>query len=194
MDNGSAGRGRVLLAIARASISTALGDVRKADEGPSWLLEQGACFVTLTQQQCLRGCLGTLEAHRPLLQDVKENARAAALRDPRFEPLTIGELDYTSIEVSLLTPKERVRFTSELDACAQLRPGIDGVLIEYGHYRGTFLPQVWDQLPSRVEFMTHLKQKAGLPVDFWAPDLSLYRYHVQKWSEADPLNKMKGTP
>lgn len=189
MDDAQTRRGQVLLQIARAAISSALGKPVSVDETPAWLQEPGASFVTLKRGQKLRGCIGSLEAHRPLLQDVKANAQAAALRDPRFAPLTLAELDRTQIEVSLLTPKEPLLFTSETDACEQLHPGIDGVLLEYGGHRGTFLPQVWEQLPSKTEFMRHLKQKAGLPQDFWADGIKLYRYHVQKWSETQASGK-----
>lgn len=184
MNEDMAKRGQVLLPIARSSISTALGKPFLADESKSWLNEQGASFVTLKQNQILRGCIGTIEAHRSLLSDVKANAQAAALRDPRFSPLRLSELDSIQIEVSVLTPKQPLTFTSETNAYEQLQPGIDGVLIEYGRYRGTFLPQVWNQLPSTHEFMMHLKQKAGLPRNFWAEDLRIYRYRVDKWSEA----------
>lgn len=175
--------GKLLPPIARAAIATALGQHMEADESAPSLQQPGASFVTLKHAGKLRGCIGSLEAHRPLLQDVKNNAQAAALRDPRFTPLTLAELADTQIEVSILTPPEPLTFTNEAHACAQLRPGIDGVLLEYGPYRGTFLPQVWEQLPTSAEFMRQLKQKAGLPPDFWADDLKLYRYHVQKWAE-----------
>ncbi len=185
MNKDMASRGQVLLSISRASISTALGKPLSTPESEPWLKEQGACFVTLKQDGKLRGCIGTLEAHRPLLADVKANAQAAALRDTRFSPLTLAELDETIIEVSVLTPKEPLTFTSEENACEQLQPGIDGVVIEYGRHRSTFLPQVWEQLPTTAEFMTYLKQKAGLARDFWAQDIRIYRYKVEKWSEAD---------
>ncbi|MBS1169260.1 MAG: hypothetical protein H6R01_178 [Burkholderiaceae bacterium] len=183
MDDDTEDRGRVLLPIARSSISTALGQPADADESAPWLAEPGACFVTLRQNRQLRGCIGTLEAYRPLLQDVKANAQAAALRDPRFSPLKRAEFSQIQIEVSLLTPKETLQFTSEAHALEQLQPDVDGVIIEYGRHRSTFLPQVWEQLPSVAEFMLHLKQKAGLPGDFWSEELAIYRYRVSKWAE-----------
>jgi len=179
----STDRGEVLLSIARTAISKALGLPHEADESLPWLAVHGACFVTLTQHGELRGCIGTLEAHRPLLHDVKANAVAAALRDPRFSPLTKAELSHTSVEVSLLTPPQAMEFRNEKDALAQLRPEMDGVILEYMHYRSTFLPQVWVQLPSADKFMAHLKHKAGLPVDFWSPEIRLSRYSVEKWKE-----------
>ncbi|MFZ4478989.1 MAG: AmmeMemoRadiSam system protein A, partial [Rhodoferax sp.] len=146
-------RGATLLPIARASISTALGRKLEAAEDARWLKEPGASFVTLTQQGQLRGCIGTLEARRSLLADVKANAVAAALRDPRFRPLTVTELAHTEIEVSLLSPMQPMQFESEAHALAQLRPGVDGLVFEYEHYRSTFLPQVWEQLPAAPDFI-----------------------------------------
>ncbi len=176
-------RGEVLLPIARAAISTALGHLKQAAENAPWLQEPGACFVTLTQQGQLRGCIGSLQAYRPLLADVKANAVAAALHDTRFSPLALADLARTRIEVSLLSPMEAVHFDSEIQALAQLRPGIDGVVFQFRSYRSTFLPQVWEQLPTPAEFMAHLKNKAGVPPEFWADGVQLQRYTVRKWQE-----------
>ena len=148
------------------------------------MAEPGACFVTLTRQGELRGCIGTLEAHRPLEQDVRENALAAAFRDPRFMPLARAEFDDVRVEVSVLSPHEALAAGSEKDALAVLRPGIDGVVFEYAHYHSTFLPQVWEQLPDPAEFMAHLKRKAGVPKEFWAEGVRLSRYTVSKWKES----------
>lgn len=189
----STDRGEILLSIARASISAALGRTHTADENAVWLQELGASFVTLTQDGQLRGCIGTLEARRSLLVDVKTNAVAAALRDPRFLPLTASELDRTEIEVSLLSPMQALRFNSEAHALDQLLPGVDGVVLEFGRYRSTFLPQVWEQLPTASEFIAHLKHKAGLPADFWAEGLQLSRYSVSKWKESDILPNMSAS-
>jgi AmmeMemoRadiSam system protein A len=176
-------QGKVLLPIARAAIARALELPHTADESAPWLAEHGACFVTLTQYGELRGCIGTLQAHRPLLADLKSNAVSAALRDPRFPPLTADELGITAVEVSLLAPAQVLEIRDEADACAQLRPGIDGVVFEYGSRRSTFLPQVWEQLPRPHQFMAQLKRKAGLPDDFWAEGVRLSRYSVTKWRE-----------
>jgi AmmeMemoRadiSam system protein A len=176
--------GITLLPIARAAISTALGQRVAAPEGADWLQDFGACFVTLTQQGQLRGCIGTLEAHRPLLIDVKSNAVNAATRDPRFRPLAAAELTVTEIEVSVLSPMQTMHYDNEEHALTQLRPGIDGVVLEFDRYRSTFLPQVREQLPTASEFMAHLKQKAGLPVDFWSEGMRLSRYTVSKWKES----------
>lgn len=183
--------GYALLAIARASIANALGREHAADEAAPWLQEPGACFVTLSQRGALRGCIGSLEARRPLVIDVKANAVAAAFHDPRFAPLQVQELEHTDIEISLLSPIEAMTFSNEADALAQLRPGMDGVVFEYERYRSTFLPQVWEQLADTREFVEQLKRKAGLPSGFWAPGVSLHRYTVSKWKEADLRNPVQ---
>ena len=180
-------KGELLLAIARASIAESLGVENDGypEQMSAWLLEDGACFVTLTQNGQLRGCIGSLQAHRPLIDDVKSNAKSAAFKDPRFEPLSADELAITEVEVSLLSATEPLQFSSEEEALAQLRPGTDGVIFEYGHHRSTFLPQVWEQLPATATFMAHLKNKAGLSADFWADEVKLSRYTVNKWKESD---------
>lgn len=184
-------RGRILLAIARESLADALkmggaGDraVRHHREHPEpWLREPGATFVTLRRRELLRGCVGSLRAYRPLAEDVWSNARAAAFSDTRFPPLTRDEFADINLEVSLLSPPEPLSVASEEEACRILRPGIDGVILEYREGRGTFLPQVWEQLPDPRRFLAHLKEKAGLPASFWHPDLRLWRYSVTKWEE-----------
>lgn len=177
--------GAVLLPLARAAIARGLGRPHAADDSAPWLREPGACFVTLTQQGALRGCIGTLEAHRPLLADVRANAVAAALHDPRFAPLSAQELEVTEVEVSLLSPMQTLAFGSEAEALSRLRPGIDGVVFEFGARRSTFLPQVWEQLPDSEDFMAHLKRKAGLPAGFWHEEVRLQRYTVSKWKESE---------
>jgi AmmeMemoRadiSam system protein A len=179
----TAGQGDILLPIARAAISMALNVPRTADESAPWLGDHGACFVTLTQQGELRGCIGTLEAHRPLLDDLKGNAMSAAFRDPRFAPLQVDELNDTRVEVSLLSSPQAMTYRDEADALDQLRPGRDGLIFQYGRYRSTFLPQVWEQLPQPHVFMAHLKHKAGLSPHFWAEGVRLSRYSVEKWKE-----------
>ena len=178
-------KGQALLAAARASIDSAFGrSSPPTHEMPGWQ-EPGACFVTLTREGQLRGCMGSLEAHRPWLHDVQATAQAAAFHDPRFVPLSLDEWANTRVEVSLLSPLQAMAFADEAHALAQLRPGVDGVLLSYGAHRSTYLPQVWEQLPSPELFMAQLKQKAGLPPDFWSPDLQLFRYTVSKWKESD---------
>ena len=186
--------GAVLLALARAAIGHALGvQGDAADPSDSvasattaqWLRAPGACFVTLTQGGALRGCIGSLEARRPLAEDVRANAVAAALRDPRFAALGQAELGATEIEVSLLSPQQALSFDGEADALSQLRPAVDGVVFECGTHRSTFLPQVWGQLPTPSVFMAHLKQKAGLPAHFWSKEVRLSRYTVEHWKESE---------
>ena len=179
-------KGEVLLPVARREIAGALGrQISPTDETQPWLHEKAASFVTLTMHQHLRGCIGSLEAYRPLLMDVKANAYAAAFRDPRFSPLSIAELDATEIEISLLSPQQAMSFIGEQDALAQMKPQVDGIVFEYGQYRSTFLPQVWEQLPNAETFMAHLKHKAGLPTRFWHDDVRIYRYTVSKFKEKD---------
>lgn len=178
-------RGKILLPIARAAISRVLNVPSAADETAPWLVEHGACFVTLAQAGELRGCIGSLQAHQPLLADIKSNAVSAALRDPRFAPLSAEELDITTVEISLLSAAQAMPVRDEADALAQLRPGVDGIIFEYGRYRSTFLPQVWESLAQPRLFMAQLKRKAGLPDDFWAEGVKLSRYSVAKWSEKE---------
>jgi AmmeMemoRadiSam system protein A len=175
--------GAALLIRARNAIAAEFGLPPAPEPDDPALHQPGATFVTLTQLGELRGCIGSLQAWRPLDEDVRSNARAAAFRDPRFAPLTESELAHTRVEVSLLAPAVPMSFASEDDAVRQLRPGIDGVILEWGMHRGTFLPQVWESLPEPRMFMAHLKQKAGLAPGFWAPDVKLSRYEVQKWKE-----------
>ena len=175
--------GEVLLPIARAAIAHELGRAIATSEDAEWLRRPGASFVTLKLDERLRGCIGTLKAHRALIEDVKANARNAAFRDPRFKPLCGEELDRLTVEVSLLSPLEAMMVADERAALDLLRPGVDGVVFEYGHHRSTFLPQVWEDLQEPFEFLATLKQKAGLPPDFWDPTVKLARYTVSKWSE-----------
>jgi len=175
--------GNTLLQLARAAIGERLGQPSPPDATHDLLHQPGATFVTLMQRGQLRGCIGTLEAHRPLAQDVRENALAAAFRDPRFQPLVLEEFDITAVEVSLLTSAVPMAFRDEADFMAQLRPGVDGIVFQYGRHRSTFLPQVWESLPEREQFMQQLKRKAGLPPNFWHAEVSIARYEVTKWKE-----------
>jgi len=181
-----AARGRVLLRIARESLTEALGLGVAADYRETWLQEPGACFVTLTRWGELRGCVGSVRAYRPLFDDVWLNARAAAFHDTRFPPVDRDELAELAVEVSLLSsPEPLPPFAREEEALAALRPGVDGLILEAGSQRSTFLPQVWEHLPDPKDFLAHLKQKAGLPTGFWSPDVQLQRYTVRKWVEGE---------
>jgi len=177
--------GRVLLPLARTAIATQLGLDRQDNEGPQWLLRQGACFITLMRDAKLRGCIGTLRAHRALADDVKANAVAAAFRDPRFPPIAAEEFPAVALEISVLSALEPMRFEDEPDALRQLRRGTDGLVFEYGHHTSTFLPQVWEEFREPADFIAHLKYKAGLPPDFWDSAVKLSRYTVFKWRESD---------
>jgi AmmeMemoRadiSam system protein A len=175
--------GHVLLPLARSAIAARLGLGQAAHDDRPWLRQQGACFITVKRDDKLRGCIGTLRAHRALADDVKANAVAAAFRDPRFAPLDAGELAAIALEISVLSALESMSFADEPDALRQLRAGVDGVVFEYGHHTSTFLPQVWEDIREPAEFLAHLKYKAGLPPDFWDRDVRLSRYTVFKWRE-----------
>jgi len=120
-----------------------------------------------------------LEARRPLAEDVVQNAFAAAFGDPRFPPVTEPEVDKLDIHISVLSPLEEMHFASEADLLRQIRPGIDGLVLEDGPYRGTFLPAVWESLPDKRDFLRHLKIKAGLPPDYWSNTLRVWRYTTE---------------
>lgn len=177
--------GEVLLPLARAAIATQLGLEHAAGAGRPWLTQEGASFITLMREGRLRGCIGTLRPHRALADDVKANAVGAAFRDPRFTPLTAAEFSAISVEVSVLSALETIRFGDEPDALRQLQAGTDGVVFQYGHHTSTFLPQVWENFSEPSEFLAQLKYKAGLPPDFWDPEVKLFRYTVYKWREVD---------
>jgi AmmeMemoRadiSam system protein B/AmmeMemoRadiSam system protein A len=180
------GHGGKLLKIARASIGGALGfEPRMPATDEPWLKELRATFVTLTQDDELRGCVGALEAHRTLAEDVAANARAAAFQDTRFAPLTRAEFTRTDIEVSLLSVPKEIEFECHEDLVAQLRPGVDGIILEYGERRATFLPQVWEGLPDPEQFLAHLKRKAGIPESLSRDRCRVKRYTVLKWCEVE---------
>lgn len=143
--------------------------------------QPAACFVTLHSNNNLRGCIGSLEAHLSMVEDVVHNADAAAFSDPRFPPLREDELAGLQLDISLLTPAEPMEFSSEQDLLNQLRPGIDGLILEEGYRRGTFLPAVWEQLPQPEQFLQHLKLKAGLPPNHWSENIRISRYTTQSF-------------
>jgi AmmeMemoRadiSam system protein A len=182
-------QGRLLVRIARESLAEALKIRQGQEQKPRtsydepWLQQPGATFVTLMEHGELRGCVGSIQAYRPLIEDLRHNARAAAFSDPRFSPVQPHELAHLSVEVSLLSPPEPFPVESEEDAVARLRPGVDGVILEHGPARSTFLPQVWEQLPDPRQFLAYLKQKAGLQANFWSPQLRLQRYTVTKYKD-----------
>jgi hypothetical protein len=177
--------GEALLQRARNAIASALERPVLPEAAHEAMQVPGASFVTLTIDSGLRGCIGSLEAFRSLEADVRANARAAAFRDPRFEPLSADEFARVRVEVSVLTPAEPLAVRDEREALALVRPYEDGIVLGFGGRSATFLPQVWEQLPEPREFLRALRRKAGLPADFWAPGLTLSRYGVSKWREVN---------
>jgi AmmeMemoRadiSam system protein B/AmmeMemoRadiSam system protein A len=176
--------GGMLLAIARTAIENSLS-VKEKKELPKtpWLDQAGATFVTLTMRGALRGCIGSLQAARPVGIDVADNARGAAFRDPRFPAMTAQEWPQCSVEVSLLGAAKPIRFADEADLLSQIRAGEDGLTLEHGGKRATFLPQVWESIPDKRAFLGELARKAGLPADTRLARCKVQRYRVAKWKE-----------
>jgi AmmeMemoRadiSam system protein A len=177
-------RDRTLLAVARASIEHGLRCGVPLEVDPSAfapeLREPRATFVTLRADGALRGCIGSLEAHRPLVADVAHNAFAAANRDPRFSPLHPSECPRVELHVSILSPPEPIRFRTEQELLDALEPRVHGLWISAGSRRATFLPQVWEQLPNPREFLRRLLEKAGIAAGFPAARLQASRYTVEE--------------
>ncbi|HIP52887.1 MAG TPA: AmmeMemoRadiSam system protein A [Chromatiales bacterium] len=175
-----------LLEVARDSIRYGLQHGRPLTvdpaDYPEPLGEERASFVTLNIDGRLRGCMGHLEAVAPLVVDVADNAYAAAFRDPRFPPLSNAEFDDLELHISVLSKPEPMQFSSEEDLLKQIRPGEDGLILEDGFAKGTFLPSVWESLPKARDFLAHLKVKAGLPPDYWSPSLKVYRYETESFA------------
>lgn len=175
---------RYLLDLARSSIRHGLATGRPISVElaglPPALAVRRATFVTLKENGELRGCIGCLEAVRPLAADVAGNAYAAAFRDPRFPPVGADDVDALDIHVSILSPPEPMSFRSEADLIGQLKPGVDGLILREGALRGTFLPSVWEILPSPQVFLRQLKLKTGLPEDYWSDTLEVFRYRAEQ--------------
>lgn len=171
---------KILLDIARQSIAYGMEHRRPlpvdVQQYSDLLQSNGASFVTLEINHQLRGCIGTLEAYQPLVKDVADHAFAAAFQDPRFMPVSMEEIDQLDIHISILTAARPMEFRSEDDLISQLRPGIDGLILEIGAHKGTFLPSVWESLPNPRDFLRHLKQKAGLSPEYWSDDIKVSRY------------------
>jgi AmmeMemoRadiSam system protein A len=171
--------------IAKMSITHGLTEGKpltlQLDDYDTDLRTRRATFVTLHKHGQLRGCIGTLEPLRPLAQDVAYNAYAAAFSDHRFSPVSANELEQLDIHISILASPEEVTFTSEDNLASQLRPGIDGLIMEEGNHRGTFLPSVWESVTDRHEFLNHLKQKSGLPGNYWSDTIRIQRYTVEEF-------------
>ncbi|HQI81139.1 MAG TPA: AmmeMemoRadiSam system protein B [Deltaproteobacteria bacterium] len=183
-------QGRALVTLARSTIQEKLGVPVTQSPAQEQALKDAALqtkagtFVTLTMGGELRGCIGSLEARDSIVDGVRHNALNAAFRDPRFPALTRKELDRVRIEVSVLTEPRPLAYTDAQDLLNKIRPGIDGLIIRKGFAAATFLPQVWDQLPDKKEFLEHLCMKAGLPHDAWTKgDLEVQTYQVQYFEE-----------
>ncbi|MBI4705902.1 MAG: AmmeMemoRadiSam system protein A [Deltaproteobacteria bacterium] len=179
-----------LLALARESIAQHLRTGKplavRLDDHPAPLREPQACFVTLYAHGSLRGCIGCLQARRPLVEEVAQTACSAAFQDPRFPPLIEAELAQVEISLSVLSDTEPLRFGSERDLVAQLRPHVDGLVLRDGLCSGTFLPIVWERYPEPAAFLRQLRMKAGLPADHWSDRLTVERYTTESFSEAVP--------
>ncbi len=176
----------VLLDVARRAVQHGLEHGRAMTpelRGQRALAEQGASFVTLHCRQRLRGCIGSLQASRPLLLDVAANAYAAAFQDPRFPPLGAQEEPHLRIGVSVLSAPSQLQFHDQQDLLNQLRPGIDGLILEAQGHRGTFLPAVWRQLGDAAQFLAQLKVKAGLREDYWSESVKIWRYTTDSFEE-----------
>jgi AmmeMemoRadiSam system protein A len=187
-ENLAAPERKFLLELARKSLKNAATGATlpelAAAEVPPKLAEKRACFVTLTKNGALRGCIGHLTAIEPLYQAVIDNARYAAVRDPRFPAVTPGEVDQIKIEISVLTEPQPLPFSSPEDLLSKLHPNEDGVLLRLGPRTSTFLPQVWEQIPDKVQFLNHLAQKAGGdPSDWRGKDTQVSIYHVECFEE-----------
>ncbi len=172
-----------LVELARASITRGVNfdeplQLREA-ELTDHLAEPRATFVTLHLDGELAGCIGSLEAQRPLGRDVAHNAYMAAFRDPRFEPLEADDLDRLTLSISVLSPLREVDVASEAELVELLEPGVHGLLLTCNGRRGTLLPSVWEQCPDPAQFVRHVKHKAGLSMDFWSDEMRAWVYEVE---------------
>ncbi|WP_281647623.1 AmmeMemoRadiSam system protein A [Parendozoicomonas sp. Alg238-R29] len=180
---------KILLDLASQSIKLGCQGLKAEDINPdtpeeSFLQEIRACFVSLHKGHDLRGCIGSLEAYRPLQDDVISNAQSAAFKDWRFAPVTEQELNVLTLEVSVLSPVKPMQVSNEADLLQQLQPPVDGLIIDDGlGHRATFLPQVWEQLPKAEQFLKHLKRKAGLAENEWPESMQCSRYHCEAFQQ-----------
>lgn len=142
-----------------------------------------ACFVTLEKHNQLRGCIGTLTARSPLVQEVVDSAYAAAFLDHRFTKVTLPEAHDLIVHISILTNPEPMHFTSEEDLLSQIKPNIDGLILKVGNLTGTFLPSVWEQISTPQAFLQHLKNKAGLAANYWSDKVEVFRYYTEMFGE-----------
>jgi AmmeMemoRadiSam system protein A len=181
---------KTLLIMARNAMEAAVRRQPRPALNPAWmtptLQADGASFVTLTVRGALRGCIGALEPYQPLVEDVGEHAAAAALEDYRFPPVGEAELKEIAVEVSRLTLPTVLDYATPEDLLARLRPGIDGVILRDGMRRATFLPQVWEKIPDKAEFLANLCYKMGVAADTWQrKHLEVLTYEVEEFEEQD---------
>jgi uncharacterized protein len=176
-----------LLQLARRSIELALpqGSLQPCPPLPPWaeLEQQRSTFITLRTDQQLRGCCGSINASRPVAQDVWRNAWASAFCDPRFSPLTAEEWPRLHVHISVLTTPIPLMVGNEQQLIDELRPGVDGLILELGSARATFLPTVWEQIPDAASFIQQLKLKAGWSANFWSPQIKVSRYGAESFGE-----------
>lgn len=175
---------RALSVVARSAIERGLrGEEPHVDSSdyPPPLRERRASFVTLRRAGELRGCIGALEAQRPLVQDVAQSAHGAAFGDPRFSPLAPEEFPHIEIHISVLSPLDPIAVGTREELLAAIQPKRDGLLLRQGMLRGTFLPSVWESLPDPRDFLRELERKAGLGADAWKRPIECFRYTTEEW-------------
>ena len=178
--------GGQLLVAARKSLEEAVQNKTYRPDRKDYdehLFDRGASFVTLTKQNELRGCIGSIYPHKAIVADVVDNAYAAAMKDVRFPPLSAQEMPEISISISLLSDFERIEYKDEEDLLNKLVPNVDGVIIHDGNRQGLFLPSVWAQIPDKREFLNNLKLKAGMSPSFWSNDIQVYRFYTVEIKE-----------
>jgi hypothetical protein len=178
----------ILLRIAKTAILSKFDEKHTIDKDKlirefPYLLEKGSAFVTLNYHNQLRGCIGSIIAHQSLLKDIIHNAISAGFGDPRFQPLSAGELSGLSLEVSVLTQPQLLEYTDYEDLQNKIRPNIDGLILKYGQYQGTFLPQVWEQIADANQFLEHLSYKANANPTIYALHPDIYTYQVDAIKE-----------
>jgi len=176
--------GKRLLALARGAIDHALGGPAPDIPQEEAFHKPAATFVTIMRHGRVHGCIGALAPMRSLAEDVQHNAVAAALYDPRSSPLGRRDLGDVCVEISILSDLEPIEVDGEEDAVAKIVPGVDGIVLSYGHARATFLPQVWEKLPNPRKFLAELMRKAG--ISCWPDGIRVQRYSVQKYEEPSP--------
>ena len=181
---------RVILELAKDAIKEAVLNTKIINKEEllkkhPWLKQKGAVFVTINEFNQLRGCIGSILAYRPLIDDIIENAKAAALSDPRFKPLSKEELDKIEVEVSILTPPKPLNYKDIEDLKRKIKPGVHGVILNLKGYQATYLPSVWEQLPNFDLFFASLCQKAGLPSNCLEYHPQIYVYEAIKIDEKD---------